>query len=201
MSDRSFIPDEPALESIGRGAGIQGWVPAFAGTTSWVIAAALALLLAGCGFELRGEPTVGLRTLYVATNVPSSVAGDIRRILATGRTRLVPTEAGAEASLRILAETREKTVHTITGSGRVYDFQLRLAVSYQLTVPGREEPVIAPGEVSTMRLITYSEAAPTAKEAEEQLLYKDMQADLAGRILRQVAVARRESAGAFPARP
>ena len=32
-------------------------------------------------------------------------------------------------------------------------------------------------------------------------LNKDMQADLAGRILRQVAVARRESAGAFPARP
>ena len=166
---------------------------------SFVLAALL--LLAACGFELRGEPTVGLRTLYVSSAVPSSVLTDIRRILATGRTRIVPSEAGAEAGLRILGETREKTVHTITGSGRVYEFQLRLAVSYQLTVPGREEPVIAPSEVSTTRLITYSEAAPTAKEAEEQLLYKDMQADLAGRILRQVAVARRESAGAFPARP
>ena len=153
---------------------------------------------AGAG---RAPPTVGLRTLYVSSAVPSSVAGEIRRVLGTGTTRLVPAETGAEASLRILGETREKSVHTITGSGRVYEFQLRMAVSYQLTVPGREEPVIAPGEVSTTRLITYSEAAPTAKEAEEQLLYKDMQADLAGRILRQVAVARRESAGAFPARP
>ncbi|HET9471315.1 MAG TPA: LPS assembly lipoprotein LptE, partial [Usitatibacter sp.] len=116
---------------------------------SFVLAALL--LLAACGFELRGEPTMGLRTLYVSSAVPSSVLTDIRRILATGRTRIVPSEAGAEAGLRILGETREKTVHTITGSGRVYEFQLRLAVSYQLTVPGREEPVIAPSEVSTTR--------------------------------------------------
>ena len=161
--------------------------------------AALALLVAACGFELRGEPSVGLRTLYVASNVPSSVATEVKRILATGTTRLVGSGKEAEATLRVLAETREKTVQTITGSGRVYEFQLRLAVTYELTVPGREEPVIAPGEVATTRLITYSEAAPTAKEAEEQLLYKDMQADLAGRILRQVAVARRESAPAFAA--
>ena len=161
---------------------------------------AAALLLAACGFELRGEPSVGLRSLYVASNVPSQVVGEVRKILATGPTRIVAVEKDAEASLRILTESREKTVHTITGSGRVYEFQLQLTVSYQLTVPGREEPIIAPTELVTTRLITYSESAPTAKEAEEQLLYKDMQADLAGRILRQVAVARRESAGAFTPR-
>ena len=36
------------------------------------------------------------------------------------------------------------------------------------------------------------EAAPIAKEAEEQLLFKDMQLELADRILRQVAIARRD---------
>ncbi len=159
------------------------------------------LLLAACGFELRGEPSVGLSTLFITSNGPSTVVADLRRILGTGSTHLVASEKDAEATLRVLGESREKTVHTITGSGRVYEFQLRLAVSYELTVPRREEPLIAPSEVSTTRLITYSEAAPTAKEAEEQLLYKDMRADLAGRILRQVAVARRESSGAFaPAR-
>lgn len=162
--------------------------------------AILASLLTACGFELRGEPSVGLHTIFVASNVPSTVVTDVRRILATGPTKIVASEKDAEASLRILAESREKTVHTITGSGRVYEFQLRLTVSFQLTIPGREEPVIAPSELTTTRLITYSEAAPTAKEAEERLLYKDMQADLAGRILRQVAVARRESAAAFRSR-
>ena len=51
--------------------------------------------------------------------------------------------------------------------------------------------VIAPTETIARRLITYSEAAPIAKEAEELLLFKDMQVELAERILRQVAVARR----------
>ncbi len=162
---------------------------------------ALCLFLAACGFELRGEPTFGLHTLYVSSAVPSTVAAEIHHILATGPTKVVANEKDGEASLRILGESREKTVRTITSSGRVYEFQLRLAVSYQLAVPGREEPVIPPSEVITTRLITYSEAAPTAKEAEEQLLYKDMQAEIASRILRQVAVARREMAPAFaPAR-
>ncbi|HXZ48290.1 MAG TPA: LPS assembly lipoprotein LptE [Usitatibacter sp.] len=164
-------------------------------------AAALCLALAACGFELRGEPSVGLHTLYVSSAVPSLVAGEVRRILATGPTQVVATDKGAEAELRILGESREKTVHTVTGSGRVYEFQLRLGVSFQLTVPGREEPVIAPTEIVTTRLITYNEAAPTAKEAEEQLLYKDMQSDVASRILRRVAVARLESPAVFaPAR-
>jgi LPS-assembly lipoprotein len=163
-------------------------------------AVALCLLLAACGFELRGEPAVGLHTLQIVANGPSTVIVDLKRLLATSPTRLVGSEKEAEATLRILRESRDKVVHTITGSGRVYDFQLRLAVTYQLTVPGREEPIIPPTEVATTRLITYSEAAPTAKEAEEVLLYKDMQADLAGRILRQIAVARRESAAAFTSR-
>ena len=53
--------------------------------------------------------------------------------------------------------------------------------------------MVEPTEVISTRLITYSESAPTAKEAEEQLLYKDMQVDIAGRILRHIAVVRRES--------
>ena len=42
------------------------------------------------------------------------------------------------------------------------------------------------------RLITYAESAPIAKEVEEQLLYKDMQVDLARQILRHVAAVKRE---------
>ncbi len=158
-----------------------------------LLVAGVALALAGCGFELRGEPSVGLKTLYVTSDVPSQVMTNIRRILATGTTKLVGSEREAEAHLRILGESRNRSVYTITGTGRVYEFKLELVVRYQMTAPGREDAVIAPSEVSAVRLVTYSEAAPAAKEAEEQLLYKDMQADLAGRILRQVAIARRES--------
>jgi LPS-assembly lipoprotein len=155
----------------------------------WV---ALALLLPSCGFQLRGDPAVGLKTLHIATAGPTGVLTDIRRVLASGPTQVVAAPKDAEANLRILTEQREKTVHTITSSGRVYEFQLRLTVRYEVTVPGREAPLIPPTDVVATRVITYSESAPTAKEAEELLLFKDMQVDIAGRILRHIAVVQRE---------
>src|SRR5262245_52492694 len=154
--------------------------------------AVLLLLPASCGFQLRGEPAVGLRTLHISSVGASGVAIEMRRALATGRTRVVTTPTEAEAHLRILQENRDKTVYTITGAGRVYEYQLRLTVRYEMVVPGREMPVIAPAEVESRRVITYSETAPVAKEAEEQLLFKDMQVELASRILRQIAVAQRD---------
>ena len=51
--------------------------------------------------------------------------------------------------------------------------------------------MIAPTQIELRRLITYSETAPVAKEAEEQLLYRDMVADAAAQILRRIAVIRR----------
>ena len=148
--------------------------------------------LVSCGFQLRGDPAVGLKTLHISTAGPTSVLTDIRRVLASGPTRLTPAPGDAEAHLRILSEIRDKNVHTITATGRVYEFQLRLTVRYEVTLQGRELPLIAPTDVVATRLITYSEAAPTAKEAEELLLFKDMQVDIAGRILRHIAVVRRD---------
>ena len=49
--------------------------------------------------------------------------------------------------------------------------------------------MIPPTKLETRRLISYSETAPTAKEAEELLLYKDMQLDISHQILRAVAAA------------
>jgi LPS-assembly lipoprotein len=153
---------------------------------------AAGLLATSCGFHLRGEPETGLKTLHLSAVGGSAVYGDIRRALSSGATKIVPSPTGAQAHLRILNENREKSVYTLTGSGRVYEFQLRLAVRYELLVPGRDVPVIEATSIEARRTITYSETAPTAKEAEELLLYKDMQAEIAGRILRQVALARRD---------
>jgi len=153
----------------------------------------LALLLAGCGFELRGNPQLGIKTLAVNSVGGSQVAAEMRRTLATGPTHVVTEAKGADAQLRVLQETRDKSVATITATGTVYEFELHLVVRYELTVPGREIAVIPPTEATAKRLITYSASAPIAKEAEEQLLFTEMQQELAGRILRHVAsAARRE---------
>src|SRR5512132_2600961 len=109
--------------------------------TAAAIAASGMTLIASCGFQLRGDPEVGIRKLYISSAGPSAVMADIRRTLGTGPTRLVTNAAEAEAHLHILHEEREKSVATITGTGRVYEFLLVLRVSYELVVPGRETPI------------------------------------------------------------
>ena len=152
----------------------------------------MTILLASCGFQLRGDPEVGIKKLYISATGPSQVQTEIKRTLATGPTRIVDKPADAQAHLHIIQETREKTVFTITGEGRLYEYQLKLSVRYELLVPGRDLPVIEPADVVARRLITYSVNAPTAKDTEEQLLYKDMQKDLAHQILSHVAAMKPE---------
>ena len=135
---------------------------------------------------------MGIERLYISAIGPSQVQAEIKRALATGPTRIVATEKESEVHLHILHESRDKNVFTITGTGRVYEFQLKVTVRYEVRIPGREDPVIAPTEVIARRVVTYSEAAPTAKEAEEQLLFKDMQLDLARQILRAMAVMKQD---------
>ena len=135
---------------------------------------------------------MGIKVLHVSTVPGSGVYTEIRRAFASGATKLVAKPADAQAHLRILSEVREKNVYTITGAGRVYEHQLRLFVRYELAKPGQAEPVIPPTEVEARRVLTYNEAAPIAKEAEEALLFKDMQVELADRILRQVTIARKD---------
>ena len=148
----------------------------------------LVLALAGCGFQLRGDAGAGLRSVHVSAEKPSGVAVEVRRQLASGATRLAPQAKDAETHIRILEETTDKTIQTLTGAGRVYDYLLRVRVRFSATAAGGQE-VVAPTEFELRRVITYSETAPLAKEAEERLLFDDMRAEAAARILRRVAVA------------
>jgi len=158
-------------------------------------AAFAVLALAACGFQLRGEAPSGLKSLYVSTSAPSQVAVEIRRQLSGTSTRLAASAREAEAHVRISAESTEKLIQSLTGAGRVFDYQLRLHVGYDVAdAAGRA--LVEPAALDLQRIISYSETAPLAKEAEERLLFDEMRAEAATQILRRVALVR----AAVPAR-
>lgn len=150
------------------------------------------LALAACGFQLRGEASIGLKSLHVSTAAPSMVAVEVRRQVTGSSTKLAPTAKEGEAHLRILSESTDKTIQTLTGAGQVFDYRLRLKVGFQVTDAG-EKPVVPPAEIELWRIISYSATAPLAKEAEEQLLFNDMRNEAATRILRRIAVVRAQA--------
>ena len=149
-----------------------------------------AALLAGCGFQLRGAPELAFHTLFVNGSETSSLANELRRNLGSiGQLRLVTTPAErntAEAVLDLLTDQREKTVVGVNASGQVREFQLRVRLRFRLRTPqGRE--LIPETELLLQRDISFNESAVLAKEAEEGLMYRDMQSDIVQQLIRRLA--------------
>ena len=149
-----------------------------------------ALLLAGCGFQLRRYDGVPFATIYIEAATGNAVAQRLRTLLAAGgRTRLVATAAEAEAVLKLTGDERSKTILSLSGAGRVTEYRLGLLVSY--SVVGRDARVLAETEtIELIRDLTYDDSQLLAKGAEEALLYRDMDENAAMRILRRLQALR-----------
>jgi len=153
--------------------------------------ASLALVsLSGCGFALRKAPNFAFSTLYSGVAGSSPLGVELKRALeSTGKVKVI-TDARriseAQVVLDVLQDRREKVVLSLNSSGQVREFQLRLLFSFRLrTLAGKE--LIPASDIALQRDISFNESAVLAKEAEETLLYRDMQSDVVQQVLRRLA--------------
>ena len=147
------------------------------------------VLLAACGFQLRGAAQLPFSTLYLQVADTSALAHEIRRTLRASNARLVDSPKEAQATLIIMSEIREKQILSLGGQGRVREYQLRYRVGYQLT-DGKTTTLIAPSEILLKRDVSFNDSEVLAKEAEEALLYRDMQSDAVNQLLRRLQAAK-----------
>ncbi|ODS70375.1 MAG: hypothetical protein ABS38_03040 [Acidovorax sp. SCN 68-22] len=159
-----------------------------------LLLAAPALLLAGCGFRLRGVPQFAFGSLYIAAPEGSQLALQLRRTLeATGGGLRVLSDPAAlpqaEAVFELLAEQQERSVVGLNASGQARELELRLRIRFRLRNQAGSE-LIAPTEIVQQRELSYNETLALAKEAEEALLYRDMRRDLVQQLVRRLAAAR-----------
>ena len=148
------------------------------------------MTLAGCGFHLRGTADVPFQTLYLP-NSDSGIALDLRRYVQAGtRARVVDDPKQAEAILAFTEENREKNILSLTSAGRVSEFQLRYRVGFRVH-DGKGGDYVPQTSIALTRDITFSDTDVLAKEAEEQLLFRDMQSDMVQQIMRRIAASRK----------
>ena len=151
--------------------------------------ALLCVLLAACGFQLRGTADVPFETIFVPA-VAGGIGLELKRNIQAGtRAKVVDEAKQAEAILDILQETREKEILSLTGTGRVREFQLRYRVGFRVH-DGKGRDFVPSNVVTLVRDITFNDTDVLAKETEEQLLYRDMQSDMVQQILRRLAAAK-----------
>ncbi|WP_457281488.1 LPS-assembly lipoprotein LptE [Polaromonas sp. P5_D5] len=159
-------------------------------TFFFLSASVAALSLSGCGFALRKAPTFAFTTLYSGLAETSPLGVELRRSLQATRKVEVITDGRrineAQVVLDALGDQREKVILSRNASGQVREFQLRLRFRFKLrTLAGKE--LIPDTEIMQQRDISFNESAVLAKEAEEALLYRDMQSDVVQQIMRRLA--------------
>lgn len=150
-------------------------------------ASGASLGLAGCGFELRKAPVFAFKSLSVSGN--SAMINQIRRELrATGSVTLVPADQASTADvvLEILGEDRGRFVISTNSAGLVRELQLQLKVRFRLRTPGGKD-LLPPTDVSQTRDLSFNETNALAKEGEADLLFRDMQSDIAQQLMRRLA--------------
>jgi LPS-assembly lipoprotein len=145
------------------------------------------LALGGCGFKLRGSQNFVFTRIAIMPDPGGAVAVELRRSFGAGVRVLASDESldNAQLVLDILQEQREKTVVGISSSGQVREFQLRIRVKFKVRTPQGKE-LLPESEIVQQRDISFNESAVLAKEAEESLLYRDMQADVVQQLMRRL---------------
>jgi LPS-assembly lipoprotein len=148
------------------------------------------IVLAGCGFRLRGTADVPFEALYIP-NAVSGIALDLKRnVQAATNAKVVDTPRNADAILQFTHETRDREILSLTAAGRVREFRLRYRVGFRLH-DGKGNEYVPQSNLELTRDVSFNDAQVLAKEAEEELLFRDMQSDMVQQILRRLAAARK----------
>lgn len=162
-------------------------MPASRNWLRWPVVLLITAMLCACGFHLRGSANLPFSSLYM-TFAPTSPLGiELKRnIVASGNTKVLSKPEGAEVTLGVLSETREKVILTTNSSGRPSEYMLYYRLTFHVTDAQNKE-LLAPTLITLKRDISYNSSQELSKDAEEVLLYRDMQSDMVQQILRRLA--------------
>jgi LPS-assembly lipoprotein len=151
----------------------------------WIVA--VALLVSACGFHLRGAYSLPFDTLYIAQPESSELRAIIKRnVEASTQTRITDAANEAQATLKIISDTPVKKILSLNSAGRVREYQLTRTFVFSVANNAGGE-YLPQNSILLSREMTFDDSAVLSKEAEEVLLWRDIQNDLVQQLLRRLA--------------
>ena len=152
-----------------------------------LLAALLLASLTACGFQRRGPRAMPFKRIYLQMNPYSEMAANIRRQLrANGDTQVTERAEEADVVLQVLVDAKEKTIVSLNAGGTVREFQLRQRLAFRLT--GKDGREITPyNEIFVSRDLLNNDGQVLARDAEESILYRDMENDIVQQLIRRLS--------------
>ena len=115
-------------------------------------------------------------SLYIQASNPSVTIDIKRRIEASSKTAVLDSQKDAQAILVIESAELQKKILSVSGTGRVREYQLRYTISFRVNDQrGRE--IVPDTKVEVNRVLPYSDSAILSAGAEEKMLLRNMKKD------------------------
>ena len=115
-------------------------------------------------------------SVYIQASDPLVVLDIKRRIQASSKTIVLDSQDDSQAILHILNAKRRKIILSVSGSGRVREFQLRYSISFKVTDKNGRE-IVPISNIEVNRVLPFSDSAFLASQKEEEMLIKEMKKD------------------------
>ena len=144
------------------------------------------VLLSGCGFQLKGATHLPARLAEISIQggEPDMVS-QLTGLLTRNGASVVGSESDA-IGIRIIRSEFEKEVSTTSTAGIATGYQYRQTVEF--TVTDRDGTTLLPrSTLSQARSLDYTQGNELELEEEEDLMRREMNAEIASRIVRLLA--------------
>ena len=134
------------------------------------------MILLSCGFHLRGLASIPFESVYIQSDNPSTTLDIKRRVEASSNTIVLDSVAGAQATLHIIKARRKKVILSVSGTGRVREYQLRYFLSFRV-IDSKGSVIVPVTKIRVNRVLPFSDSAFLSSQMEEKMLLKEMQKD------------------------
>ena len=168
------------------------------GLRRYITLALLVSLIQACGFQLRGalDLSQDIAPIYLQQNNLFELGREIKALLNANKLQIAENEQQAKAQLALLSETRGRRVLSVDSNGRGREYLLTYTVNFSIKIKqttginqqGRQDTI------SVRRSLLYEPEAVLAVDNESEILYKDMQRDVARLILLKLQASSRQNA-------
>lgn len=138
--------------------------------------------LCACGFQLRGTENAIHHSFAKVSIINNTVDKGFQQVLEEAlKNSGVAVTQDADATLEILSSNPRRRTASFSSRAKSAEFELFKEVSFRFS--HQDDVLIEPTQLLARRSYLYRETAAVGKAEEENLLKKEMDEDLAQRIL------------------
>jgi len=149
-----------------------------------IIALLMLLMIASCGFHMRGMTEISFKTISLEGK-ELSFTKNLKKVLNSNKVAIVLPSENPELRVELIGEESEKRILSLSGQGIVREYEIFYRVRYRIKTLDSDiwsqENIL-----ETRRDFTFSDSNLIGKEEEERQLNESMRNEAISSLFNQI---------------